>query len=196
MRTIGLALGLLAACAGAAAAQSNKKVDLGVEFSKWLRGDDKETARADSDYTLTGLINGLLPKKKESAANAPTTTVEGAARADDANVLEITKTDGSVVKVRQWGIEAPDTKHWPWGPRARGELDRLLAASGGKVRCTADGTTTRSGNLLARCFAGEVDIAAKLIEGGYGVEWREVSGGAYTQLEAGAQAGQRGVWSR
>jgi endonuclease YncB( thermonuclease family) len=70
----------------------------------------------------------------------------------------------------------------------------VLAASGGKVKCTSDGSTTRSGNLVARCFAGETDISAKLIEGGYGVEWREVSGGAYTQLEAGAQAAKRGVW--
>jgi endonuclease YncB( thermonuclease family) len=197
MRIVALTVGLLVAWAGTAAAQSNNKVDLGVEFSKWLSGDGKDgaSAKPDSDYTLTNLVNGLLPKKTGSSTAVPTMSVEGMARADDANVLEVAKPDGAVVKIRQWGLEAPETKQWPWGPRARGELDRLLAASGGKVKCTSDGTTTRSGNLVARCFAGDTDIAATLIEGGFGVEWREVSKGAYTQLESGAQAAQRGVWS-
>jgi endonuclease YncB( thermonuclease family) len=146
---------------------------------------------------FTGFLSSLIPSGKSdqpAGAGPVKITVEGTARADDANVLEVRKADGSITKVRQWGIEAPETRQWPWGPRARGELDRVLAASGGKVKCTSDGSTTRSGNLVARCFAGETDISAKLIEGGYGVEWREVSGGAYTQLEAGAQAAKRGVW--
>ena len=181
--------------------------DLGEEFTKWFRGDSTPTmkdastpnsaAPASSGGGFTGFLNSLVPKGSDRPAGTGPAimTVEGTARADDANVLEITKTDGSMVKVRQWGIEAPETKQWPWGPRARGELDRLLNASGGKVKCTSDGSTTRSGNLVARCFAGDTDISATLIVGGYGVEWREVSGGAYTQLEATAQSQKRGVWS-
>ena len=186
----------------------SNKVDLGNELTKLVRGDSTATTMKDASTPnsaasssdgggFAGFLNSLLPKGNDyPAGTGPATmTLEGKARADDANVLEVTKADGSVVKVRQWGIEAPETKQWPWGPRARGELDRLLGASGGKVKCTSDGSTTRSGNLVARCFAGETDISATLIEGGYGVEWREVSRGAYTQLEATAQSQKRGVWS-
>lgn len=219
MRSVGLAVAILAVCAVPALAQQpgpggfgmpkapSNKVDLGNELTKLVRGDGTTTMKDASTPSsapsssgsggFAGFLNSLLPKGNDyPAGTGPATiTVEGTARADDANVLEITKADGSVVKVRQWGIEAPETKQWPWGPRARGELDRLLNASGGKVKCTSDGSTTRSGNLVARCFAGETDISATLIEGGYGVEWREVSRGAYTQLEATAQSQKRGVWS-
>lgn len=219
MRFLGLALTmavLLALGAMPATAQQNgtprqktKTVDLGDAFTNWMKSDDKGNSVANATSASTsstapsgggfsGFISGLLPSKGGPAAGTgpATLTVEGTARADDANILDITKADGSVLKVRQWGIEAPETKQWPWGPRARGELDRILAASAGKVKCTSDGSTTKSGNLVARCFAGETDISAKLIEGGYGVEWREMSGGAYTQLEKTAQAGQLGVWEK
>ncbi len=189
--------------------KSNKK-DLGDELFKAMRGGDSEkpsvatstleTPQSGSSIgsSVSGFFSSLMPSSKsESAGNGPVRQViEGTARADDANVLEVRKADGSVTRVRQWGLEAPETSQWPWGPRARGELDRLLTANGGKVKCTSDGSTTRSGNIVARCFTGDTDISATLIEGGYGVEWREVSGGAYTQLEKTAQAAKRGVWDR
>lgn len=190
---------------GVIAPKTDRK-DLGNEFMKLLRSDDTKstvgtsapgTTTPSSGGGFTGFLSSLVPSGKSDlpAGSGPVRiTVEGTARADDANVLEVRKADGSITKVRQWGLEAPETSQFPWGPRARGELDRVLAASGGKVRCTSDGSTTRSGNLVARCFAGETDISAKLIEGGYGIEWREVSGGAYSQLEKTAQAGKRGVW--
>jgi endonuclease YncB( thermonuclease family) len=223
MRSIGLALApvlaalMLCAATVPSLAQApqpamsgikTQKKDLGDEFLKLMRsGESKESVATSTPNTpapsgsggFTGFLSSLIPsgKSDQPAGTGPVKiTVEGTARADDANVLDVTKADGSVVKIRQWGIEAPETKQWPWGPRARGELDRVLAASGGKVKCTSDGSTTRSGTLVARCFAGETDIPAKLIEGGYGVEWREVSGGAYTQLEKTAQAAKRGVWDR
>ena len=197
MRILGLAAMLLAlGVAPALAQQKSGRADLGDALSNWIRGDDKGGeavgGSTGGSSSFSGLINSLIGGKKERATAAG---LEGIARADDANVLEITKPDGSMVKVRQWGLEAPETKQWPWGPRARGELDRLLAASGGKVSCSSDGIMTKSGILVARCFAGTADISAKLIEGGYGVEWREVSGGAYTAAEANARSQKRGVWS-
>ena len=192
--------------------KKNERKDLGDAFGKWLGGGDEKKpsvatstpntpSQSGSGFVsgVTGFLTNLVPSGKNDppAGTGPVRlTVEGTARADDANVLEVRKTDGSVVRVRQWGLEAPETSQWPWGPRARGELDRLLASSGGKVKCTSDGSTTRAGNIVGRCFAGETDLSAKLIEGGYGVEWREVSGGAYTQLEKSAQAAKRGVWDR
>jgi endonuclease YncB( thermonuclease family) len=193
---------------GVPAIKTNKK-DLGEELFKAMRSGDSEkpsvaTSAPDTPSqsggfgsSVSGFFSSLIPGGKDgpaAGAGPVRQVIEGTARADDANVLEVRKADGSITKVRQWGLEAPETSQFPWGPRARGELDRVLAASGGKVRCTSDGSTTRSGNLVARCFAGETDISAKLIEGGYGIEWREVSGGAYTQLEKTAQAGKRGVW--
>jgi endonuclease YncB( thermonuclease family) len=190
-----------------------ERKDLGDVFSKWMSGDEKPSVATSTPSTsstpsqsgggfgssVSGFFSNLLPSGKSEApvGSGPVRlAIEGSASAGDANVLEVRKSDGSVVKVRQWGLEAPETSQWPWGPRARAELDRLLTASGGKVKCTSDGSTTRSGNVVARCFAGETDISATLIEGGYGVEWREVSGGAYTQLEKAAQAAQRGVWEK
>jgi endonuclease YncB( thermonuclease family) len=191
------------------ATKSNKK-DLGEAFTKWMSsGDEKKESVATSTPNtptqsggfgagVSNFFSSLVPsgKNEPAAGTGPVRmTIEGTARADDANVLEVRKADGSITKVRQWGLEAPETSQWPWGPRARGELDRVLATSGGKVKCTSDGSTTRNGNVVARCFAGDTDISATLIEGGYGVEWREVSGGAYTRAEAGAKSQKRGVWS-
>ncbi len=189
--------------------KTNKK-DLGEELFKAMRSSDAEKpnvatstpetpSQSGSSFgsSVTGFFSSLIPSSKtEPAGNGPVRlTIEGTARADDANVLEVRKADGSVTRVRQWGLEAPETSQWPWGPRARGELDRLLTANGGMVKCTSDGSTTRNGNIVGRCFAGDTDISATLIEGGYGVEWREVSGGAYTPLEASAQSQKLGVWS-
>lgn len=190
--------------------KTNKK-DLGDELFKLMRSGDAEKPNVATSTpetsnpsgggigsSVSGFFSSLIPSgKTEPAGNGPVRlTIEGMARADDANVLEVRKADGTITKVRQWGLEAPETSQWPWGPRARGELDRVLTANGGKVKCTSDGSTTRSGNIVGRCFAGDTDISATLIEGGYGVEWREVSGGAYTQLEKTAQAAKRGVWDR
>jgi len=224
MRLMGCALAALVLCATASPALTQappqpalnelkkpERKDLGDAFSKWMSGGDEKkpsvaTSTPDTQSqssgglasSVTGFFSSLVPSGKERpapGAGPVRLVIEGTARADDANVLEVRKPDGSVTKVRQWGLEAPETSQWPWGPRARGELDRLLSANGGKVKCTSDGSTTRSGNIVARCFAGDTDISATLIEGGYGVEWREVSGGAYTQLESTAQSQKRGVWS-
>ena len=205
MRAVILALAMVTLGAAPVLAQAKgaiqptKKADIGDDFISPLFGGS--TSSTSSGGGFTGFVNGLIKgddSKRESVATpvVASSALAGIARADEANLLTITKADGSKVTVRQWGIEAPDTKQWPWGPRARGEVDRMLAANGGKVQCTTDGTMTKAGNPVARCYAGDTDISAKLIEGGYAVEWREVSGGAYTQLEANAQAKQLGVWSK
>ncbi len=207
MRAVILGMAIVAVGAAPAFAQAKgaiqptKKADIGTDFLTPMISGGPSTTSTSSGGGLTGFINGLIKgddgaKRESVSASASNAALAGTARADEANFLTVTKADGSKVTIRQWGIEAPDTKQWPWGPRARGEVDRLLAQSGGKVQCTSDGTMTKAGNLVARCFAGETDISAKLVEGGYAVEWREVSGGAYAQLEAQAQAKQIGVWSK
>ena len=122
--------------------------------------------------------------------------IEGKALALDGDTLVVTQADGKAVTVRLWGVDAPEMKVWPWGPVARGALDRILSYTAGQVRCERKGKSHN--RIVAQCFhkaeAVGRDIATTLIRNGLAVEWRSFSKGHYSADEDWARTNGRGVW--
>ena len=115
--------------------------------------------------------------------------------------------DGTAIRL--WGIQAAELAAWPWGPRARRQLDDLLAAHPW-ILCEPRGHLQ---NLIAaQCWLmdSEVqasgadyhltdaarDIGALLISTGYAVEYRSFTGShfPYQEREKIARSRKLGVW--
>lgn len=98
-------------------------------------------------------------------------------------------------RVRLVGIDAPEidqTCHdgiafYGCGREARERLRQLI--SGREVTC-ATRRKDRYGRFLATCHAGGVDIAARMVEGGWAV-----ASGDYDLAELRARTARRGIWA-
>ena len=97
--------------------------------------------------------------------------------------------------VRLKGIDAPelrqtcdlDGRAYECGRTARAELSRLIG--GRAVTCEAQ-RRDRFGRVVARCRAGDEDLAAAMVRGGHAVAFRD-----YLAEEAEARAAKRGIWA-
>ncbi len=114
--------------------------------------------------------------------------------------------------IRLWGVEAPEMSNWPWGPRARRQLDEILSSSS-RVLCESKGQrlnriearcwpmdgeiqATETGYVLSAALAEGRDIGAQLIGAGYAVEYRSLTGGypPYREREKIARDRKVGMW--
>lgn len=102
------------------------------------------------------------------------------------------------VKIRLWGIDAPEMSNWPWGAFARAELDIWTRAS--TITCEARGRS--HDRVVARCTTRiqghdgpEIDLGEKLIRSGLAVEHRSFSRGAYRTAEDFARTNRMGLWA-
>ena len=86
--------------------------------------------------------------------------------------------------VRLWGIDAPemDTRE---GYLAKRYLRTLV--EDGSVRCMDDGMRA-GGEIMARCFIGEVDLGEIMILSGHAREWLQYSQGYYGRVSGEAPA--------
>ena len=75
--------------------------------------------------------------------------------------------------------------------RAANELDSFVA--GRTVECTRR-ETDQYGRTVATCSVGGVDIGDYMVSHGWGRDWPQYSGGAYSDEETGARAEARGRW--
>ncbi|MEL7463892.1 MAG: thermonuclease family protein [Pseudomonadota bacterium] len=117
----------------------------------------------------------------------------GTARVIDGDTLDIGDT-----RYRIHGIDAPERgqrcgagdDEWPCGARATEKLTDLTL--GRDLRCEPledDGL----GRTVAKCFAGDVDVGAAMVESG--MAWAFVKYAEdYVRHEAQARAERRGVW--
>jgi len=119
-----------------------------------------------------------------------TQAVGGRAAVIDGDSLRV---EGTQIRLR--GIDAPEFdqtcadahgRDWPCGRRARTGLADMVA--GHRVECTGRGHD-RYGRLLAICHAGEVDIAAALVEAGLAV-----TNGEHAREQGRARDARRGLW--
>ena len=84
------------------------------------------------------------------------------------------------IKVRLWGIDAPELDE-PWGRKAKGAM--IDICRGSVVTATLTGETTHD-RYVARCtLADGTDICAELIRRGLALDWPLFSGGHYRDLE-------------
>ena len=79
--------------------------------------------------------------------------------------------------VRLWGIDAPEMGTRS-GDRAKKYLRALLDEN--NARCEDDGKRV-SGQIMAKCFIGSVDIGRVMVLSGNARDWRRYSGGLYTR---------------
>lgn len=122
-------------------------------------------------------------------------SVTGIARVVDGDTLEIGGT-----RVRLEGIDAPEAGQscarawlgrWDCGAAATNALAKLVAP--GEVRCTGVGND-RYGRLLGICFAGGVEINARMVADGHAWAFLKYSA-RYAEVEATARAAKRGIFA-
>lgn len=129
-------------------------------------------------------------------------TPGGSASAQGAQELVgvATVTDGDTIEihgraVRLDGIDAPER-----GKRCgnvnvyqRASLALSDVTARNSVRCALTGARTYD-REVGRCFVGDRDIAAAVVEQGWARDWRRYSGGRYADEESAARAAGRGLW--
>jgi endonuclease YncB( thermonuclease family) len=134
------------------------------------------------------LQGGMLP------AGARPMEVAGQAQVVDGDTLVIGE-----ARIRLNGIDAPEARQscerdgapWACGAEAaRARRDRLHARH---IACVAEGQD-RWRRTLARCFDGDADIAAWMVQEGWAVAYTRYSW-RYMPQELGARLAGRGIWS-
>lgn len=120
--------------------------------------------------------------------------VSGRATVIDGDTLEIRG-----VRVRLWGIDAPESKQvcqrdgkpWLCGGAAANALAEWISAR--TVHC-ADKGNDRYGRMIGLCRVGDADISAWMVENGWALAFVRYSRD-YVANEVRAQAARRGVWA-
>lgn len=103
--------------------------------------------------------------------------------------------------VRLWGVDAPEGRQtcrdgkgaaYACGDVARARLRELTREAA--VTCRQrdrDGY----GRLVGQCSANGRDLGEAMVRGGWAIEYRQFSNGAYSRAEAEARAARRGLWA-
>ncbi len=95
------------------------------------------------------------------------------------------------VKVRIWGIDAPEIGQAPWGEQAR----KALADRIGNTVELLPKETDRYGRTVGQLFDGNSDIGLSLVEDGYVRRYAQYNDSArYARAENQARQAGRGIW--
>jgi endonuclease YncB( thermonuclease family) len=142
-------------------------------------------------------------RKKE----LPTEPFTGKAWAVDGDTLNVTVKGAGDVRVRLWGVDAPEMKNWPFGQRSRAGLDYFLFLGNNQVTCEPKGKSHN--RVVARCVTSAPsvrelttpgamaarDLGEDMIAWGLAVEYRSFTGGRYRKSECLAIKTKRGIWA-
>lgn len=136
----------------------------------------------------------------------PTTTVSKAEakqivygrviHVSDGDTLSVQKQNGEKIKVRLYGIDAPE-KAQPYGPQATGILRNIVGNQFVKVKVN---NLDRYGRSVAWVYLDNQDINAEMISLGAAWHYRYYDKSEeyshYEQLEQKAKAQRKGLWNR
>ena len=98
------------------------------------------------------------------------------------------------LKIRVWGIDAPEMGQKPWGPESRDAMRELTPSS--KVRIEVV-DTDRYGRVVARLFDNSKDLGLALVRQGRAIVYERYNKSKdYKNAEAQAKREKLGVWSK
>ncbi len=180
------------------------KQDLLKLLQQTLRGELSRTRRrkSSSPWLIGGLTVAVVaisyflhePKAPSSAVTRGTELVCTVKSVYDGDTLTASCPDGEV-KVRVFGIDAPEMKQEPWGDRSR-EAFRSLLPRRDPVRLRVM-DQDRYGRVVAQVFAGERDAGLEMVRQGRAVMYEQYNDSpAYRQAQAEAQRARRGIWEK
>ena len=112
----------------------------------------------------------------------------------DGDTLSATCPAGEV-KVRVFGIDAPEMKQEPWGDRSREAFRGLLPRFGSITLRVTD--QDRYGRTVAQVLVDSQDLGLEMVRRGQAIVYRQYNDSAlYQQAQAEAKQARRGVWVR
>lgn len=95
------------------------------------------------------------------------------------------------VKVRVWGIDAPEMGQQPWGSQSRDALAELL---GNQVTLRTQ-TRDRYGRVVGRLYRDGEDVGLALVRNGHARVYERYNDHfSYQRAEAEAKRAERGIW--
>jgi micrococcal nuclease len=102
--------------------------------------------------------------------------------------------DNGKLKVRLFGIDAPEMKQKPWGDKARAQLRYMVPHT--KLRLLVM-DMDRYGRVVARLYDGDRDLGLQLVRQGWAVVYAQYNSlKAYRVAQAEAKQEKLGVWSQ
>ncbi len=134
--------------------------------------------------------------KPVESANTPTkgsTLTCNVKTVYDGDTMNLICPKYGLVKVRVWGIDAPEMAQDPWGERARDNLRRIAQ---GEVRLKVV-DIDRYGRVVGRVFVGNKELGLEQVVRGYVNIYSQYNKeAAYYQAREQAQQKKLGIWAK
>lgn len=98
------------------------------------------------------------------------------------------------LKIRVWGIDAPEMGQKPWGEKSRDVLRSLLPSGPITIETI---TTDRYGRTVARLYDGERDLSLEMVRRGQAVVYERYNKSKdYKAAQAQAKREKLGIWTK
>ena len=183
---------------------SSVKQELLKLLQSLLRGELNRNRRrkSRSPWMIGGLAVAVAavsyflhePKAPSSATTKGAELVCTVKSVYDGDTLTASCPSGEV-KVRMFGIDAPEMKQEPWGGRSREALRGLLTRFGSINLRVMD--QDRYGRTVAQVFAGERDVGLEMVRQGRAVVYEQYNDSpVYRQVQTEAKRDRRGIWEK
>ncbi|MCP5420745.1 MAG: thermonuclease family protein [Gammaproteobacteria bacterium] len=174
--------------------------DLMKLLERTLRGELRKTQRRKSSapwVVVILVISVFAISRWREEPNAPLPNKGTALACEISRVYDgdtvTARCENGLLKVRIYGIDAPEIGQKPWGEQSRDAL-RNLAPNGSSVRLQIQ-DTDRYGRAVAQLFAGDRDLGLEMVRQGRAVVYAQYNRfPAYKTAQSEAQHGKKGVW--
>jgi micrococcal nuclease len=139
------------------------------------------------------LVDYVLREPDMPAPNPGTDLVCAVREVADGDTVTVSCPDGKL-RVRVWGIDAPETGQQPWGEDSARYL-RALLDQGDRVQVQVV-DIDRYGRSVARLFIDELDLGWRMVRDGQAVVYEQYNDSqSYYDAQSEARGGRLGVWA-
>lgn len=168
---------------------------------KLLRGELRKAKRRKSASVLVVLglgvavflVDYFLREPDMPLPDPGTDLVCTVREVADGDTITASCPDGKL-RVRVWGIDAPETGQQPWGQDSTRYLQALLD-QGDRVQVQVV-DTDRYGRSVARLFIGEQDLGWQMVRDGRAVVYEQYNDSqGYRDAQSEARGARLGVWA-